>query len=265
MPINLPRRTLLASLALPGLAQAQARPTLVLVHGAWMGAAVWQRSAAALTAEGFEVLTPELPAHGADPTPPEAASLEAYVAAVLAAMGDRPAVVLVGHSFGGIVASAVAERAAPRVQGLVYVAGYVPASGESAYALSQRDPDSLVGRYWRQADPARYSPASIAAEGIVATFCADCSAEDAQALVARHRGEPVPPLASPVSLSAARFGAVPKAYVLTTQDRTITPAMQRAMIRSAGITRVAELPTSHSPMLSAPEALARAIVDVMPR
>jgi pimeloyl-ACP methyl ester carboxylesterase len=262
MPLQTTRRTLLATLALPALASAQPRPTLVLVHGAWMGAAVWQRSAAALAAQGFEVVAPELPAHGADTTPPEAATLALYVEMVLRAMADRPDVVLVGHSFGGIVASAVAEHAAPRVRRIIYVAGYVPASGESAYVLSQRDPASLVGRYWRQADPARNSPASIAAEGIVETFCADCSAADSAWLVANHRAEPVPPLGTPVALTPARFGAVAKAYVLTTQDRTITPALQRAMLQAAGITQVLELPTAHTPMLSAPDALARAVAEL---
>lgn len=261
--MTLPRRAILAMpLLLATPARAQPRPVIVLVHGAWMGAAIWDRTAAALRAEGFEVLAPELPAHGADPTPPEAATLDLYVRAVLAAIGDRRDVVLVGHSFGGIVAAAVAEAAAERLRRLIFLAAYLPASGDSAYSLSQRDPASLVGRHWRQDDPARYSPASLAREGIVETFCADCTPEDAAWLVARHRAEPVPPLATPVTLTGARFGAVPRAYVVTTQDRTLTPDFQRAMLAAAGVTRVAELPTSHTPMLAAPAALAGAIASL---
>jgi pimeloyl-ACP methyl ester carboxylesterase len=259
----LPRRALFAApLLLATPARAQPRPAIVLVHGAWMGAAIWDRTATALRAQGFEVLTPELPAHGADPMPAAEASLDRYVQAVLAAIGDRRDVVLVGHSFGGIVAAAVAEAAPERLRRLVFLAAYLPASGDSAYSLSQRDPGSLVGRFWRQDDPARYSPASIAREGIVETFCADCGAADAAWLVANHRAEPVPPLATPVTLAAARFGAVPKAYVVTTEDRTLTPGFQRAMLAAAGITQVAELPTSHTPMLAAPSALAAAIASL---
>lgn len=261
--MTLPRRAFLATpLLLATPVHAQPRPTIVLVHGAWMGAAVWDRTAAALRAEGFEVLAPELPAHGADPTPPAAASLDLYARTVLATIGDRRDVVLVGHSFGGIVAAAVAEAAPERLRRLVFLAAYLPASGESAYSLSQRDPASLVRRFWRQDDPARYSPASIAAEGIAETFCADCTADDAAWLVARHRAEPVPPLASPVTLTPPRFGAVPKAYLLTTQDRTLTPAFQRAMLEAASVARVVELPTSHTPMLAAPAALAAAIASL---
>jgi pimeloyl-ACP methyl ester carboxylesterase len=251
---RLSRRGLLAAVLAAPAARAQAAPALVLVHGAWMGAAVWQRSAALLRDAGHEVLVPDLPARGGD------ATLARYVAAVREAAGARE-VVLVGHSFGGIVISAAAEAMPGQVRGLVFVAGYVPRDGESAYALSQRDPESLVGRFWRQEDPARFSPASIAPEGIVATFCADCAPDDAAWLVARHRAEPVPPLGTPVALGAG-FAAVPKGYVLTTQDRTITPALQRAMIAAAGIARVVELPTSHAPMLAAPEPLARAIATL---
>jgi pimeloyl-ACP methyl ester carboxylesterase len=258
--IQAPRRALLGAALLPAAARAQARPTLVLVHGAWMGGAVWQRSAALLTAAGHPVLAPDLPAHGEDQTPAADATLDLYVRSLRAAIGDRE-VALVGHSFGGIVISALAEAIPGQVRGLVYVAGYVPRDGDSAYALSQRDPESLVGRYWRQADPARYSPASIAPEGIVATFCADCTPDDGAWLVARHRAEPVPPLGTPVRLGAG-FAALPKGYVLTAADRTITPALQRAMVAEAAIVRTVELPTGHVPMLSAPAALAAAITTL---
>ena len=265
MPV-LTRRGALAALAAPGLlpegrAAAQpAPPALVLVHGAWMGAAAWTETAALLRAAGREVLTPELPAHGADPTPAEGMTLARYVEAVIAAIGDRPRVVLVGHSFGGVVVSAVAEAVPERVARLVYVAGYVPRSGESAYTLSRRDPESLVGRHWRPADPAANTPAWIAAQGLVETFCADCPDAAAAALVATHRAEPVPPLGTPVRLTPERLGAIPKGYVLTAADRTITPALQRAMLAAAGITEVAELPTSPAPMLSAPAPLAAALL-----
>jgi pimeloyl-ACP methyl ester carboxylesterase len=261
--IRTTRRATLAAfgalLAAPVRAQAP-RPAFVLVHGAWMGAAAWAATATQLRAAGHEVLAPDLPAHGADPAPPEGMTLARYVEAVVAALGDRRGVVLVGHSFGGVVVSAVAEAVPERVARLVYVAGYVPRSGESAYTLSQRDPESLVGRFWRQADPAAYSPASIAAEGIVETFCADCPPDLAAELVRTHRAEPVPPLGTPVSLTPARFGAIPKGYVLTTADRTITPALQRAMVAAAGITEVVELTTSHTPMLAAPDRLAAALL-----
>ena len=80
--------------------------------------------------------------------------------------------------------------------------------------------------------------------------------------MARHRAEPVPPLATPVTLTDGRFGRVPKASILTTQDRTISPALQRAMAEASGVSKVVELTSSHTPMLSAPTALAVALAGL---
>lgn len=72
--------------------------TYVLVHGAWSQADAWSDVAAHLTEAGHRVLAPDLPAHGADPTPPGAATLADYVAAVTATIASAgEPVVLVGH------------------------------------------------------------------------------------------------------------------------------------------------------------------------
>jgi pimeloyl-ACP methyl ester carboxylesterase len=255
----LPRRHLLlaGALTLAGCAAPDLRTPIVLVHGAWMGADAWDRVAADLRARGLRVTAVELPGHGADPTPPEKLTLAGYADAVLAALpADRPAL-LVGHSMGGMVISAVAEKAPDRVARLVYVAAYLPRDGQSLYALSQNDADSRVGRYWTQADPKAYSPATLRADGIVDALCHDCSAADQQMLVRTHRAEAVPPLGTPVALTAARFGRVPRAYVHTRQDRAVSYALQKSMLTAAGgAAPVFELDTGHSPMLTQPRALA---------
>ncbi len=253
---------LAALAALAGCAGGPARPPVVLVHGAWMGAAAWDRVAAELRAGGLSVTVVELPGHGRDPTPPGQLSLDGYVQAVLAALPAEGRAVVVGHSMAGIVISAAAEKDPARVAKLVYVAAYLPQDGDSLYKLSQTDPDSRVGAYWSQADPKTYSPATIRAEGIAEVFCADCSIADQQWLVANHRAEAVPPLATAVSLSAARFGSVPRVYVHTRQDRAVSYGLQQRMLAAAGgAARVVTLDTSHTPMLSQPGALAAAIAD----
>lgn len=254
------RRNLLAlpaALLVGACATPAPRTPIVLVHGAWMGAASWSAVAADLRARGYPVTAVELPGHGQDPTPPERLSLAAYTDAVLAALpADRPAL-LVGHSMAGMVISAVAERAPERVAQLVYVAAYLPKDGESLYQISQRDAGSRVGRWWTQADPKNYSPATIRREGIVEVFCDDCGPAERQQLLDTHRAEAVPPLATPVALSAARFGRVPRAYVHTKRDNAVSYDLQKAMLAAAGgAGRVFELDTSHSPMLSQPRALA---------
>lgn len=266
MKTTLTRRRLLtlgAAAALAACASTPPRSPVVLVHGAWMGAWAWDAVAADLRARGHAVTVVELPGHGNDPTPPEKLSLGGYVDAVVAALpADRPAV-LVGHSMAGIVISAVAERVPQRIAQLVYVAAYLPRNGESLYGLSQLDKDSRVGRYWTQADPKAYSPATVRRDGIVEVFCADCSTADQQKLIDRHRPEAVPPLGTPVTLTPANFGRVPRAYVHTTRDNAVSYALQKSMLEAAGgARRVVTLDTSHSPMLSQPRQLADALADL---
>jgi pimeloyl-ACP methyl ester carboxylesterase len=249
--------SLLATLVVPAAASARgAPPTYVLVHGAWMGKSAWDPVAKRLRAGGAEVIQVELPAHGRDTTPAEKASLAGYVDAVAAAIGERKDVVLVGHSFGGIVISGVAEKIPQRVGRLVYVAAYLPKSGESAYSLSQQDKESRVGKYWTQADPAKYTPVTIRREGIADVFCNGCDAKTTRFVVDSHREEPVPPMGTPVTLTDARFGAVPRYYVATTQDHAVGYALQQAMLASTPVKQVVTLDTGHVPMLTAPARVA---------
>lgn len=252
------------TIALSGCATSDRREThtIVLVHGAWMGASAWDRVAARLRDRRFAVVAVELPAHGRDATPAADATLDRYVATVLRAMPATGDVTLVGHSFGGIVVSAAAERAGGRVGRLVYVAAYLPADGDSAHSLSQQDKASRVGAYWTQADPQKYTPATIRADGIAEVFCAECTPADQALLRDTHREEPVPPLAAPVRLTPAAWGAVPRYYIATRRDNAVSFDLQQRMIaRAGGVRETITLDSGHVPMLSRPEALAGAIAD----
>jgi pimeloyl-ACP methyl ester carboxylesterase len=236
---------------------------IVLVHGAWMGAAAWDKTAAELRSRGFKVMAVELPGHGKDNTPADKLSLAGYVDAVIAALPADGKTVLVGHSMAGMVISGVAEKVPARLSKLVYVAAYLPRNGESLYQISQTDADSLVGKYWSQDNPKAYSPATIRKQGIVEVFGADTSAADQQFLLSTHKAEAVPPLGTPVQLSAANFGSVPRAFIHTTQDKAVSYRLQKTMLANAGgAGKVVELNSSHVPMLSQPKALADAIADV---
>ncbi len=260
--------TLLAAAALTGCAlptqpPAGAAPRLpiVLVHGAWSDASAWDRVAGDLRARGHAVTAVNLPGHGRDETPLKDLSLASYVEAVTQALPPDGRALLVGHSMAGMVISQVAENAPDRVAKLVYVAAYLPRNSESLYQLSMRDKGSQVGKYWRQDDPKAYSPATIAREGLIATFCSDCTPADQQRLLDTHKAEAVPPLGTPVKLSAERFGRVPRAYVHTSEDAAVSFDLQQTMLAAAGGAQpVITLKTSHMPMLTQPRALADAIV-----
>jgi pimeloyl-ACP methyl ester carboxylesterase len=112
--------------------------TIVIVHGAWSGGWSWRRVKERLEGRGFRVFTPTLTGVGerAHLARPEV-DLELHiqdVAAVLEyeGLGD---VLLVGHSYGGMVVTGVADRSPERLAGLVYVDAFVPSDGQSALDL----------------------------------------------------------------------------------------------------------------------------------
>jgi pimeloyl-ACP methyl ester carboxylesterase len=247
----------LAFAALGALAsQAQSTTTYVLVHGAWSGQYAWRATKPFLERGGNTVLTLDLPAHGDDRSAIENASLESYKNAVITTIGERKNVVLVGHSFGGMVISAVAEAVPEKIAKLVYVAAYLPRNGESLFALSQEDKNSKVGQYWNQTSP---EAAGIKAQGLIEVFCADCPLPWQQTLLRKNRLEPIAPLATPVALSPERFGSVPRYYLETLQDNAVSHALQKLMLSRSSVVKSVAMNTSHLPFLSQPKAFADAL------
>lgn len=236
--------------------------SFVLVHGAWMGAWSWERVTPRLEAAGHEVRVVELPAHGDDATDPATTTLDGYRDAVLAAMADaNEPVVLVAHSMGGMVISAAGQAEPEGVEALVYVAGYLPADGQSLLDLAFMDAGSILGEHLVDHGD---GTASIETDAIGEVFCADCSEADVALLQEHHRPEAFAPLATPVALTDDGFGTLPRFYVHTAQDVAVSPLLQDQMVAASPVDGATTLDAAHSPMLSAPEALADAILELVP-
>lgn len=135
----------------PAVAHAAEKPEIVLVHGAFEDSGVWKGVEAGLRKDGYQTLAINLPGRAGNPLSPAQASLSAYSNAVLAGLAHehRP-VVLVGHSFGGIVISQVAEAVPEKVKTLVYVAAYLP---RDEVAFLARDLRQGFGRWPAPPDP----------------------------------------------------------------------------------------------------------------
>jgi pimeloyl-ACP methyl ester carboxylesterase len=173
-------------------------------------------------------------------------------------------VALVGHSFCGITVANVAEAMPERVRALVFVGAYLPQAGAPDPSMAQlAEADRWNGFTKENFVIAKdYQTAGVLPRDVVALFCADCSAAD-QARTARdfHQIERLEPAGSPVVVSAARFGRVPKAYVKTLRDRAISFELQQLMIDRTPVTRVVPIDSGHSPFLSQPAALAQALLE----
>lgn len=229
----------------------------VLVHGAMGGAWIWERLTPELEAAGHTVQAIDLPGAGADTTPVEDVSLDAYADRICAALaeGDDKAV-LVGSSMGGVAITQAAARCPERIALLVYVAAFLPSAGQSLLDLTHlpegADDQVQANLVVTGEPPVATLPVQAAREVVFG----DCSDELATWGTERLGEQPLAPFMAPVD---AVEPAVPRAYVLCTRDLAIPPALQRRMIAENPCVDVVELDTDHSPMLSATRDLAAAL------
>jgi pimeloyl-ACP methyl ester carboxylesterase len=130
------------------------KPSFVLVHGAWQSAATWDLITPLLQAGGGQVLTATLTGLGTDAAAlSEAVTLDTHIQDVVALLEreDLHDVVLVGHSYAGMIITGVSEHARQRIAHLVYVDAFVADHGQSALQLL---PDSIRDAFRKQADAA---------------------------------------------------------------------------------------------------------------
>lgn len=228
--------------------------TYVLVHGAWHGAWCWNEVAPGLKAAGHNVITPELPGSGADLTPANEVTLEAYANKLVEVLDQQDEkVVMLGHSMGGLAITAAAELRPEKVGALVYLSGFLPQSGQSLLSLEESNPHSSV--------PPALIPSedgvtgTLKAELVRDLFYHDCSDEDVEYAVAHHHAQALAPLATPVEITDENFGSVARYYIWLTEDRAIHPEMQRQMFEASPCKAVFEIASSHSPFYSKKEEL----------
>lgn len=236
----------------------------LLVHGAWQGKWIWNAVSAELTMRGHAVHSIDLPGSGDDTTPLSQVTLASYadaIARAIKAIGKR--VTLVGHSMGGIAVTAAAEKAADSLARIIYMCAFVPCDGDSLKSLSDLVPPRQVSPVETEGDSIATStrPASR-----VQTFMHDAPHAVAAWAAPQFRPQAIAPIVTPVQVSQARYGAVPKSYIVCTRDRAIDPVLQRVMAARSGCGRVKELDSSHSPFLSRPtetaELLHRLVTEV---
>jgi pimeloyl-ACP methyl ester carboxylesterase len=233
----------------------------LLVHGAWHGAWCWYKVIPELQALGHAATAIDLPGHGVDRTPTADVTLDRWVARVGEALEaiDGP-VVLVGHSMGGVVITAAAEKYAERIAGLVYLTAIVLRPGESMMDNPVKaSPREFMAGFEPSADGASIR---FREELLREAFYADCSEAD----VTLARLCLVPQASSimraPVHATGARWGAIPRSYVSCRDDRALTLDGQREMLERVGFTRVVDMEGSHSPFFSRPAELAARLVEL---
>lgn len=234
--------------------------TFVLVHGSWHGAWCWHRVVPQLEARGHQALVPELPGHGEDATPVAQITLAAYAECVASVIRSATEpVVLVGHSFGGIVISQAAELVPERISRLVYLTAFLPADGQSLSRLATADPDNAVATSARISADQQFI--SLDLDRVRELLYADCPESDIALAQQRLCAEPVRPFITPVTLTAGRAGSIPRAYIECLNDIAIPLWFQRQMHAAVPCDAVYSLAAGHSPFFAAPAELARLLGD----
>ena len=221
--------------------------TVVLVHGAFHGAWCWEPVRAALDERGVANLAPDLPLSGLD------VDAKTVRAALDATSGP---VVLVGHSYGGMVISQ-AGSGRDDIDRLVYLCAVQVATDDEM--TSTMRPTLLMEHLQHDDTGAMTVDAAFAAD----CFYHDCDPAVAAAAVAQLRPMTmgIGPSSEPGAESPApAWLAIPSTYVVCTDDRTIHPDTQREMAKHA--TDVVEWDTSHSPMLSQPDLVADFLAEL---
>lgn len=219
--------------------------TFALLHGSGDSGWVWHIVQEALRRRGHDSVAPDLP------TDREDATWDDCVGVCVQAVGSAEDVVVVGHSSGGFLVPLLAQRLEARLQ--VYVAGMVPAPGETALQW-------FANLGWRESvqalaaqDAGRTgSPDPLAAfyEDVPPTLAAEAMSRERP--TSERLGETPWPLPTLPEIAAR--------YVVTTRDRFIPPPVQRRAAARLGISSPDGLESGHCPQLSRPDDLADLLV-----
>ncbi|MFB6464900.1 alpha/beta fold hydrolase [Bradyrhizobium tunisiense] len=226
------------TMALPAIA-AEKTVSVVLVHGAFVDGSGWKDTYDVLANAGYEVLVVQQPTISLRD---DVAETERVIAKA------RHPVVLVGHSYGGMVITEAGDN--PKVRSLVYLAAFAPDAGESVSTLAEAPV------------PAGEHKAPLVAEGnyllvdrdkFPASFAADVDIATTRFMGAAQL--PWGLQAVQTKVDRVAWKTKPTYYMVTSEDHMIPPTAQRTMAKRSGA-KVTEMKSSHAVMLSHPREVA---------
>jgi len=234
----------LSAAAAPAIQSGADRPTIVLVHGAFVDGSGWAGVHRILRNDGYRVIVVQ------NPNTSLAEDVAATKLAIAAAEGD---VILVGHSYGGVVITEAGSD--PKVTALVYVAAFAPDRGESVSSLLANTPADAPA-------PPILPPVNgfllLDKAKFHAAFASDIAPELAGFMADAQVPWGVQALGGKISSPA--WKSKPSWYVIAQDDKMIAPQAQRAMASRAGA-NIRSLPGSHAVYVANPRAVAEYIQE----
>lgn len=252
----------------PSIAQ-QSKETIILTHGGWYGAWAWKKVVPLLKAKGYSVVIYDLPGYGSDTTPAATITLNDYVKKLSeVANVQHGKVILLGHSMGGAIISQTAEALGPeKVSKLIYLDAFLLRNGQTI----MQQVDKMV----EHQKAANTMSKHRAIEGLIFSedkkcvlmnpsmvgdiFCHDCSEKDKALLKHNGKWQSVACLTTPMSLTDARYGVIPKYYILCTESRDLD---RSSITQNVPCQKVYKLPSSHSAFFSMPDKLVAIVEEI---
>jgi len=230
--------------------------TFLLVHGAWHGGWCWRDVVPRLRKAGHEVFAPSLTGLGERKHLASArVDLETHIQDIVALveMEDLKKVVLVGHSYGGMVITGVADRIPTRLAALVYLDAFVPENGKCAldYVVPER-----AARMRHEGERTGFvTPPLMSLWGLTLQSHLDFVGP-------REVRHPFPTFSQPISLSNyAESRRIPKTFVYCSSPSTGTFDQFAERYRNDPAWRFHELKTGHDAMLLVPDEVARLLLQ----
>jgi pimeloyl-ACP methyl ester carboxylesterase len=236
--------------------------TFVLVPGAWMGGWCWQKLLPYLRIEPHQVSTPTLTGlgereHLATPDTDLKTHIQDVVNKIL--YEDIWDVILVGHSYAGMVVTGVADRIPDRLAWLVYLDAMVPRNGQSFFddwssagQAAVKEEAHIYGDGWRWPIPDDLDTFSS---------LAGMTEEDKTWFFSKAVPQPLKTLSQPLQLTNPARDKISRTYILCTAERTEFPDFVEHA-RTDPNWGFYELPTGHWPMISMPQELANLLLEL---
>jgi pimeloyl-ACP methyl ester carboxylesterase len=227
--------------------------TFVVIHGAWSAGWAWKKMRPLLRAAGHEIFTPSLTgvgerSHLAGPD----VGVETHVQDIVNVLfyEDLSDVILIGHSYGGMVATAVADRASERIRRVVYLDAFVPQDGQSLASLA---PSGRAAQPPTSADDWQVEPNPTPP---------DTSPEDRTWIMERRGAQSRKTFVEPVHLTGA-IDQLPRTYIYCLQPGPGDHFHQfRARARSEPGWQYQEIDATHNPHITVPDRLAEILLGI---
>ncbi len=230
--------------------------TFVVAHGAWSAGWAWKKMHPLMRADGHEFITPSYTGMGerehlANPE----IDLETHILDVVNVLEfhDLKDVILIGHSYGGMTSTGIADRARGRVAQLVYLDAFVPQDGQSAFdlmpperAAGMRTRAEQEGEGWRL--PVNPMPE-------------DTSEEDKAWAMPRRKPQPIKTFSTKLKLRGGPL-TLPRSYIYCRRCMVgdgFRPSYERAKAEGW---RTFEMDATHNPHITAPDALGKILREI---